>query len=76
VGLFIFLEHIVEGLVRKETWETIVHNMASVGRDEFLARTLVVFASFLPLFAVYEACRVLGDGDLYALFFEKRPAKG
>ena len=76
VGLFTFLEHIVEGLVHKETWETVVHNMASMGRDEFFARTLVVFATFVPFFAVYQACRVLGDSDLYALFFEKRPPKG
>jgi hypothetical protein len=27
------------------------------------------------LFAVYEAARVLGNGDLYALFFEKRAAR-
>jgi hypothetical protein len=74
VGLFTFLEHIVEGFVRKDTWGTIVHNMASVGRVEFLARTLIVFASFLPFFALYEACRVLSDGGLYELFFEKRSA--
>jgi len=48
--------------------------MASVGRVEFLARSLVVFASFLPFFAVYEACRVLSDGDVYAVFFDKRSA--
>ena len=76
VGLFTFLEHIVEGLVRDETWETIVHNMATIGRDEFLARALVLFAAFLPFYAVYEACRELGDGDLYALFFEKRQRVG
>jgi len=74
VGLFTVLEHLVEGLIHKESWESIAHGLASVGRDEFLARALMVFVTFVPFFALYEACRVSGQTDLYALFFEKRPA--
>jgi len=75
VGLFTVLEHLVEGLIHKESLETIAHGLASVGRDEFLARALMVFVTFVPLFSVYEACRVLGHTDLYALFFEKNPVQ-
>jgi len=76
LGLFTVLEHLVEGLVHHESWHTVAQRLASVGRDEFLARTLMVLVAFVPLFAVDEAVRVLGDGNLYALFFVSRARRG
>jgi len=76
LGLFTVLEHLVDGLVHKEGWHAVQQHFASVGLNEFLARTLMVLVSFVPFFAVYEASRVLGNGDLYALFFEKRTTPG
>ena len=72
LGLFTVLEQLVEGWVHKEGWHAVTEHFASMGRDEFQARTLIVLVALVPLFAVYEAARVLGSGDLYALFFEKR----
>ena len=72
LGLFTVLEHLVEGWVHKEGWHAVTQHFASVGMDEFLARTLIVLVAFVPFFAVYEVARVLGSGDLYSLFFEKR----
>jgi hypothetical protein len=52
----------------------IAHDVATVGPDEFLARTLMVFVTFIPFLAVFEACRVLRDGDLYTLLLGESPA--
>lgn len=48
----------------------------SVGRDELLARTLVVLVAFLPLFAFREIDRIMGEGRLYDLFLKKRQQTG
>jgi hypothetical protein len=75
LGLFTVLEHLVEGWVHEQGWHAVTQHFASVGMDEFLARTLIVLVAFVPFFAVDEAARVLGNGDLYALFFEQRAAR-
>jgi len=71
VGLFTVLEHMIEGLIHKESWATIVEKMASLGPQEFMARTLITFVSFVPFFAVWEVAKEYG-GDLYELFFKRR----
>jgi hypothetical protein len=76
LGLFTVLEHLVEGLLHHQGWHAVAQRLASVGRDEFLARTLMVLVAFVPLFAVSEAARVLGEDDLYALFFVSRARRG
>jgi hypothetical protein len=37
--------------------------------DDLLSRSLVVFCTFIPLFAFRELRRVLGDDHFRALFF-------
>jgi hypothetical protein len=44
----------------------------SAGRDELLARTLVLLVAFVPFFAFGEIGRVLGEGRLSQLFLHKR----
>jgi hypothetical protein len=42
---------------------------------EWLARALVVFFAFIPFFAVRELRRVLGNGLILKLFFQRRSAR-
>jgi hypothetical protein len=74
VALFSVIEHVIEGLVHHETWGVIAHHLFAGGRDEILARTLVIIVAFIPFFAFSEVDRVLGQGKLFALFFRKRTA--
>ena len=71
-GLFGVIEHVIEGLAHRESWDGIAHSLVSAGRDEILARTLVLIVTFIPFFAFWETDRVLGEGRLFELFFHKR----
>jgi hypothetical protein len=72
VGVFSVIEHVIEGLVHHETWDAIAHHLFSAGRDEILAKTLMIVITFIPFFAFWETDRVMGQGNLFALFFHKR----
>jgi hypothetical protein len=74
VALFGILEHAIEGLLHHHAWNQIVHELFSTGREEILARTVVMIVTFIPFFAFWEIDRVLGKGKLVALFFRTRPA--
>jgi len=67
--LFSLLERVVEGLIHKETWEGIVHQVFANGIYEMLARTLVMMVALVPFFAFVEIGGVLGAGKLTRLFF-------
>src|SRR5260370_2443889 len=68
--LLVFAFHVVEELIR-----LLIHreNMATALReiriDDLLGRSLVVFCTFIPLFAFRELQRVLGEEKFRALFF-------
>jgi hypothetical protein len=70
--LFTILEHVTEGLLRHKGWADIMHSLLSAGRDEILARSIMVIVTFIPFFSFLETDRVLGKGKLFALFFRKR----
>jgi hypothetical protein len=72
VFLFGVLEHTVEGLLHKKDWASIGRGLLDVGVHELFARMIVLFISFVPFFAFWEIGRVLGWGQLIALFFSKR----
>lgn len=74
VALFSVLERVVEGMLRHQSWATILHRLAISGPDEILARTLMVLVAFLPFFALWEIGRVLGPGKLDEMFMHRRPA--
>jgi hypothetical protein len=74
VALFSGVEHLVEGLIHRETWDSIVRGLVANGRNEVIARILAVLVTFIPFFAFLETDRVLGEGKLFALFFRKRAA--
>jgi hypothetical protein len=52
-----------------ETWDVVAQHLFSRGRDEILAKTLVVIVTFMPLFGFWEIYRVPGSiepsGDNY-----------
>ena len=75
VAVFSVIEHVIEGLVHHQTWEAIAHHLISAGRDEILAKTLIMLIAFIPFFAFWETDRVMGEGKLSALFFRKRVAE-
>ena len=76
VAVVSVIEHVIEGLVHHETWDTIGHHLFSAGWDEILAKTLMMMVTFMPFFAFWETDRVLGEGKLFALFFRKRVTPG
>jgi hypothetical protein len=74
-GLLVFAFHIVEEMVKR-----LIHGQGVVGAfqdvrmDELLARSVIIFLTFIPLFAFRELGRVLGQEKLRALAFHEGSA--
>ena len=68
VLVFHFLEEFVKRLIHGEPSGTVWHNINS---EELIGRSILVFCTFLPLFAFIELRRVLGEEEFYALFFKR-----
>ncbi len=79
---FEVLEHLIGGFLHGKDLADVYQEIISTGRDELLARTLVVLFAYVPFFAFGEIRRILGEGRLSALFFKRRataktdPSKG
>jgi hypothetical protein len=71
VGAFTVLEHAIKGLWTGMGFMGGVAEFLGKGH-ELLANCLVVFAAFIPFFAVKELQRVFGKDELRALFFRRR----
>jgi hypothetical protein len=69
-SLLVFAFHIVEEAIKRrwhgETFATAYHGIRV---NELLARSVVIFCAFLPLFAFRELRRVLGEDNFSSLFF-------
>jgi hypothetical protein len=69
-GLLVFAFHVVEEMIRHlihgSSLEAAPHNIRI---DDLLSRSVVVFCTFIPLFAFRELQRVMGEEDFRALFF-------
>lgn len=74
IAVFGLLEHLIEGLLHRETWDQIAHSLLRAGRGEILARTVMITVTLVPFFAFWETDRVLGDHKLLRLFFHKTAA--
>jgi hypothetical protein len=72
VVAFHFLEEVVKRIIHHEPNGTVIHN---IRWDDLGAKSLIVFAVFLPLFAFRELRRVLGEDTFYALFRSPGAAK-
>ena len=72
-GVLVFAFHFVEEFVKR-----LIHHkpagtvLEDINYDELIARSIIIFCTFLPLFAFRELHRVLGHGRLHALFFKPR----
>jgi hypothetical protein len=73
VFAFHVVEEVVRLLIHKESLATALREIRI---DDLLGRSLVVFCTFIPLFAFRELQRVLGEENFRALFFRTiAPAK-
>jgi hypothetical protein len=74
-GLLVFAFHIIEELIKHLVHEKDLagafHNMRI---DDLLARTVIIFCTFIPFFAFRELRRVMGQDTFRALFFHSTPA--
>ena len=73
VGIFVFIEHAIKGLIKGKGAVEGVMEFLGKGPYEVPAGGLVIFAAFIPFFALREVGRALGgEGKLLALLFMKR----
>ncbi len=72
VGLFGVVEHTIIGLMHGKGIAGGFEELMSAGKDELLARCMIMFVAFIPFFAFDELERVLGEGKLGRLFFRRR----
>jgi hypothetical protein len=68
---FHFLEEFVKRIIRGEPSGTVLHE---INAEQLIGRTILVFCTFVPLFAFMEIRRELGDERFDALFFKHRKA--
>ena len=72
VGIFGWLEATVRGLLEHRGLMSGFEEIANRGRDELLARCVVMLVAFVPFFSFRELERVLGPEQLRALFWRRR----
>jgi hypothetical protein len=65
VFVFHFIEEFVKRVFRGEPSGTVLHN---IHLDQLIARSIIIFCAFLPLFTFMEFRRILGEDEIYALF--------
>jgi hypothetical protein len=75
-GLLVFAFHLVEEfikrrLIRHEPAGAVLNN---INFEDLIARSIVIFCAFVPLFAFRELGRVIGEDKLHAIFFKHRAA--
>jgi len=71
VLVFEVLEHVIGDILHGKDLLSTLQEMMRAGRDELLARILVMLVAFVPFFAFGEIGRVLGEGRLRELFLHK-----
>jgi hypothetical protein len=71
VLVFALFEHFVVGLFQGKDLAEVVREFATQGAPQIFAKLLVMVVAFIPMFAVWEISRVLGEGKLFRLFFEQ-----
>jgi hypothetical protein len=69
VLIFALIEHTVTGVIHGKGWMAGILEIESKGRDELLAKSIIVFAAFIPFFAFKELEKVLGKERLRSLFW-------
>jgi hypothetical protein len=72
VAVFHVLESTVKGLLHREGMAGVFAELTGLGIGEMLARSLIMFCSFIPFFALRETARALGERKLDDLFLRPR----
>ena len=74
-GLLIFAFHILEEFIKRvihgKPFGTVWHELDF---NEVIAKSIIIFCAFIPLFAFLELGRVLGGEKLHGLFFKPEAA--
>ena len=74
-GLLVFAFHFVEEFIKRiihgKPAGTVIHD---INVDDLIAKTIIIFCAFIPLFAFRELGRVMGEDKLHALFFKSGAA--
>src|SRR6516164_4019447 len=70
--IFRMLEHGIHGLFHGETFLGALHSVAIADKGVILARALTVFFAFIPLFALFEIRRVMGEDEFFSLFMGRK----
>ena len=65
------IEAMIRGLLRAEGFTGVQKMVIKCFTYDWFAGMLIVFAAFIPFFAIKELSRVLGEGKISALFFRK-----
>lgn len=66
---FSAIEELVMGMIRGKAAADLWQELVQIGPLLIFARGLVLFIFFIPLFALWEIARALGENKLHALFF-------
>lgn len=72
---FAVVEDQIRGALRGETAIEILRDSFGKGIYEKLARALIIFVAFIPLFAFRELGRLMGAGKLGKIFFRRGPGQ-
>jgi hypothetical protein len=71
-GLLVFVFHLLEEFIKRlihgEPSGTVWHNMHY---EDLVGRSILIFLSFIPLFAFIELRRLVGEEKIHTLFFKR-----
>jgi hypothetical protein len=74
-GLLVFVFHIIEEAIKHLVHgQRIVEAFREMHIDDLLSRSMIIFCTFIPLFAFTEMQRVLGEEQFRVLVFRGREA--
>ena len=74
-GLLVFAFHILEEMIKHLVHgEDLAGTFHNIRIDDLLARAVIIFCTFIPLFAFRELRRVMGQENFRALFFHSTSA--
>ncbi|HKM91539.1 MAG TPA: hypothetical protein VJX29_13070 [Candidatus Acidoferrales bacterium] len=75
-GLLVFAFHVLEEVIKRLVpGEGFAGALREVRIDDLLARSVVIFCTFIPLFGFRELQRVLGEDEFRALLFRNGTAR-
>ncbi len=70
--VFSIVEYSAEGLIKSGELSGILEEIVVRGRGEMLSHSLIMFINFIPLFALWETGRALGNHELLELLFTRK----